>query len=103
MLYYAALSISLFINTYLGRLLPQIESAALFLHVLGFLAIVITLLYLGDHQPASFVFTTFLNEGGWSSTGLAALIGSVSITNAFCGLDGVDHIGEFSNLVQMNA
>lgn len=85
LLYYAALTLALFVNTYLGRLLPQIESLILVFHILGFFGILIPLVYLGPHQPAHEVFTTFLNLGEWPTTGLSFFVGLVTCAGAFTG------------------
>lgn len=93
LLFYAVVAGGLFINTYLGRLLPQIESLVLFFHILGFFGILIPLVYLSPHQSAKEVFTTFYNGGGWSSNGLSFFVGLVTAMDAFPGLDAADHIG----------
>ena len=85
LLFYAVLAFSLFVNTYLGRRLPQIESMMLFFHILGFIAILISLVYLGSHQPANEVFTTFLNGGDWNTTTLAFFVGLVTAMVPFTG------------------
>ena len=85
LLFYAVLAFSLFVNTYLGRYLPQIESMVLFFHILGFIGILISLVYLGPRQPAHEVFTTFLNEGDWNTTTLAFFVGLITATNSFPG------------------
>lgn len=69
--FYAVLTLALFVNTYLGRLLPHIESMMLLFHVLGFFAILIPQVYLSQHQSAKFVFTDFLNLGDWSNKPLS--------------------------------
>ena len=93
LLFYAVIAFSLFINTYLGRLLPQIESMMLFFHILGFFGVLIPLVYLAPHQSAKEVFTTFYNGGDWSTTGLSFLVGLVTAMDSFPGLDAADHIG----------
>lgn len=94
LLFYAVVALSLFINTYLGRLLPQIESLMLFFHILGFFGILIPLVYLAPHRPAKEVFTTFYNGGDWSTSGLSFFIGLVTAMDAFPGVDAADHIGK---------
>ena len=93
LLFYAVVAFSLFINTYLGRLLPQIESLMLFFHILGFFGILIPLVYLAPHQSAKEVFGTFYNGGDWSTSGLSFFVGLVTAMDAFPGLDAADHIG----------
>ena len=85
LLFYAALAIALFINTYLGRILPQIEITMFLFHILGFFGVLIPLVYLAPHQPASEVFTTFLNLGDWSTTTLAFFVGLISAMDSFPG------------------
>ncbi|CAD6589895.1 MAG: hypothetical protein ASARMPRED_004307 [Alectoria sarmentosa] len=94
LLFYAVLAFALFVNTYLGRLLPQFEPMMLLFHVMGFFGILITLVYLAPHQPAKEVFTTFLNLGGWSTTTLSFFVGLITAMNSFPGLDAADHIAE---------
>src|SRR5947207_848467 len=67
LLFYAIIAVSLFINTYLARVLPTIESTILVLHVLGFFAILITLVYLAPTKSAREVFANFEYSAGWSS------------------------------------
>jgi choline transport protein len=93
LLFYAVLGLALFINTYLGRILPQIESTMLFFHVLGFFSILMVIVYLAPHQSAEEVFTSFFNLGGWNSNSLAFLVGLITAMEAFPGLDAADHIG----------
>ncbi|KAL8766223.1 MAG: hypothetical protein Q9209_006937 [Squamulea sp. 1 TL-2023] len=72
LLFYAIISLSLVINTYLARLLPKIEAMVLIIHVVGFVCILIPLVYLAPHSSAEEVFTTFINGGGWSTKGADA-------------------------------
>lgn len=85
LLFYAILAFALLVNTYLGRLLPQIEPMMLFFHVMGFFGILITLIYLAPHQPAKEVFTTFLNLGGWDTTTLSFFVGLITAMSSFPG------------------
>lgn len=85
LLFYAIFALSLFINTYLARLLPQFETSVLLIHILGFFAILIPLVYLAPHGSASDVFLTFTNGGGWSTDGLSFLIGLSTSQFAFLG------------------
>lgn len=85
LLFYAVLAFALFVNTYLGRLLPQMEPMMLFLHVVAFFGILIILAYIAPHQSANEVFTTFLNLGDWSTTALSFFVGLITAMNSFPG------------------
>ena len=75
LLFYAVIAMSLFVNTILSRVLPQIESFMLVVYVLGFFGVLVPLLYFSPHRSAYEVFNTFENTGGWQSTGLAFFVG----------------------------
>ena len=49
LLSYTILAFSLFVNTYIGRFLPQIESTRLFFYILGLFGVLIPLVYLAPH------------------------------------------------------
>lgn len=95
LLFYALAGIAIFINTYLARMLPQIESCILVLHIIGFFALLIPLVYLAPHDSVQKVFTTTLNEGKWPTYGLAFCIGVPTTAFCFIGLDGAVHMGNF--------
>ncbi|MCJ1451253.1 hypothetical protein MMC28_001589 [Mycoblastus sanguinarius] len=94
LLFYAAIALSLFINTYLGRLLPSIEATVMIIHVFGFFVILIPLVYLGPRRSVSDVFDVFINSGGWSTQGLSFFVGSVQSMYAFLGVDAASHLAE---------
>ncbi|KAL9003986.1 MAG: hypothetical protein Q9188_003171 [Gyalolechia gomerana] len=62
-LFWAIAACAVFTNTVVSCALPKIESLILVLHVLGFFAIFIPLIYLSPHESASFVFSQFHNGG----------------------------------------
>lgn len=74
-----------FINTCLAKWLPKIEGMFLCVHILGFFAILIPLVYLGPHGSAKDVFATFINGGGWSSDGLSFFVGLIASVYTFTG------------------
>lgn len=86
MLFWAVLLVCVAMNTIFSRVLPTIEVIVLILHVLGFFAIIIPLLYLAPKDSASSVFTTFQNSGGWSSQTLSFFIGLNGAAVAFVGM-----------------
>lgn len=97
LLFYAIALFGVFINTYLGRLLPRIEAMMLILYILGFIGVLIPIVYLSPHTPAEKVFTTFQNLGGWDSMGLSFFVGWITSVSSFVGNDGADHIAEEIN------
>jgi choline transport protein len=89
LMFYAILALGMFLNGYLGRYLPRIETICLLFYILGFFGIIIPLTYLGKQRTASEVFGTFQNQGGWSSMGLSFFIGWVTSTASFLGMSTV--------------
>lgn len=85
LLYYAILFVALFVNTYLGRALPNVEVMILIIHVVGFFVILIPLAYLAPHGTSNSVFANFQNSGGWETTGLSFFIGLSTPMFAFIG------------------
>ena len=76
---------TIFLNTVAGKFLPNFEGFTLIIHILGFIAILLTLAIFGSHQPASEVFGTFLNTGGWQTQGLSFFIGIIGSAYTFTG------------------
>jgi choline transport protein len=85
LLYYAVLAFMVFINTFLARWLPKVEGVFLCVHVIGFFAVLIPLVYLGPHGSAKDVFTTFINGGDWSTDGLSFFVGIIASVYTFTG------------------
>ena len=85
-------------NTVIGGLLPKVEGAFLILHILGFFAILIPLLYYSPKGSASVLFSTYLNEGGWSSYGLSFMVGSIGAAFSFVGADAAVHVRSVQSL-----
>ncbi|KAL8868546.1 MAG: hypothetical protein Q9174_004919, partial [Haloplaca sp. 1 TL-2023] len=98
LLFWACVLIAVLVNTVLGKTLPMIETFMLVIHVLGFFAILIPLVYvcisslhlwlccqidLSEMQmapkkaSAHDVFTQFQNAGGYPSDGLSFLVGLI--------------------------
>ena len=85
LLLYAALAVAIFTTTVVGTILPKVESILLVVYVLGFFGVLVPLVYLGPHGNAKDVFSTFLNNGGWSSQGLSVMVGLSGNAFAFLG------------------
>ncbi|KAE8370714.1 putative amino acid permease [Aspergillus caelatus] len=91
---WACVLIALAVNAIGGKLLPRLENLVFVLHLVGFLAILITLTYMADHKSAKEVFTTWTNQGGWSSNGIVFFIGMQGSVFAFSGGDAAVHMAE---------
>jgi choline transport protein len=94
LLLYAVLVLATFINTYLASQLPNIESLVLLVHILGFFAILIPLVYLAPHGSPSDVFNTFRNDGNYSTQSLAFFVGLMTSIFALIGVDSAAHMAE---------
>ncbi len=83
LLCWAVLAVAVFINTVVSSLLPMIEGIILVLHVLGFFAVLIPLVYLAPHGSTASIFRTVLNEGGWPTQGLSFCVGFIGNVTTF--------------------
>ena len=82
------------INAMVSTVLAKIEALILILHMVGFIAILIPLVYLGPHSSPHEVFTVFVNAGGWPTQGLSFLVGLIGLVFSFIGTDGAIHMSE---------
>lgn len=89
---WACVLVALAVNVIGGKLLPRLENLVFVLHIVGFLTILITLTYMADHKSAKEVFTTWTNEGGWSSNGIVFFIGMQGSVFSFSGGDAAVHV-----------
>ncbi|KAK3699758.1 hypothetical protein LTR37_016267 [Vermiconidia calcicola] len=95
LLTWAVLTFSMVFNTFFASKLPLLEGIVLVLHVVGFFAILIPLWVLADMpKPASEVFFTFSDGGGWGNQGLSCLVGLLSPVFSFIGPDSATHMSE---------
>ena len=90
---WAILSLCLTINLIGGKLLPRIEVVVLVFHILGFFAIMITLVYMAEPNTAKEVFTTFQNGGGFPTQALSWFVGMTGNAFVLAGGDGLVHVG----------
>lgn len=74
MFFWAVIWVSVFINSVTSKALARFEGIILILHLAGFFAVIIPLVYLGPHGDGK-VFTTFLNEGNWRTKALSFFVG----------------------------
>ena len=99
---WASIVLALGVNLIGGKFLPRLENLVLILHLLGFLAILIPLTYMSDHKTAKEVFTTWTNEGGWSSNGIVFFLGMQGGVFAFAGGDAAVHVRSLLVLHNVN-
>lgn len=85
LIFYAVVLFSLFINTYLARILPEVEALVLLFHLMGYFAVMIPLVYLAPHGTAKSVFATFTTEGGWPNKGISFFVGTSTGMFSFIG------------------
>lgn len=92
LLFWVILLFAVFINTLVSSALPKFEGLILILHILGFFAILIPLVTLGPHGDAKEIFTTWVNNGGWSTQGISFMVGMMGNAFAFVGTDAAFHV-----------
>lgn len=102
LLFWAVVVFSVMINAVGGNVLPRFEGLILFIHILGFFAIIIPITAMADHNTGREVFTTFLNEGNWPTQGLSFFIGLVGCVFAFSGGDAAVHVRPTSSSLKMS-
>jgi choline transport protein len=90
----AVVLVSFVINTVIPGTLPKFEIFIICFHIAGFIAIVAVLWQFSPHNSVSFVFTSSLNEGGWSSQGLSYCVGFLGNVATFVGADASVHLAE---------
>lgn len=88
----AAISFSIIFNTALAVQLPMIEGVVLILHLAGFFAIILPLWVMAPRSTAHETLLVFQNNGGWSSTGLSAMIGLTTPLSVLIGYDCSVHM-----------
>ncbi|KAI1373486.1 amino acid/polyamine transporter I [Hypoxylon crocopeplum] len=91
---WAVIAVCIFVNTVVAGLLPVLEGVILLIHVLGFIAILITVVYLSPHGSAEDVFFRTLNEGNWPTQGLSYCVGFIGNVATFVGADAAIHMAE---------
>lgn len=94
LLVFAMVLLLYIINVFASDLWARVQNGLLILHVLAFLAVIITLWVMAPHQSAKAVFTDFSNFGGWSSTGLALMVGQITAIYSLLGSDATAHMAE---------
>ncbi|KAF2465154.1 putative GABA permease [Lindgomyces ingoldianus] len=94
LIFYAIIALAVFVTTYLGRIFPSLEAMVLVLHIVGFFAILIVLVYLAPKTPSDVVFHTVINGGGFKTNAESILVGAVILMYNFNGVDAATHMAE---------
>lgn len=80
------------INVWGARAMPMFQNVMLIIHVFAFISIIVVFWVLSPHNSSRTVFTEFTNDGGWSSMGLALMVGQISAIYACICKSQVAHI-----------
>jgi len=82
---WAYLGVQFVTNVWGIRLLPVVEMIGGVCHIVFFILILVVLVVLAPKSSADFVFTQFINEGGWESNGVSWCIGLLTVVYCFVG------------------
>lgn len=94
-----ALALACFFNTVLSRWLPSLGKILIFYQIAVILGIVVPMVVKSDHNTASDVFTHFVKNAGWTTNGMAFMIGLSSSNVALIGVDVPTHFGTSRNCI----
>jgi amino acid transporter len=95
LMYWAILIGAASICIFCSNILPLIEKMSFTLHVALFFVILIVMCVVSPTKnSATWVFTSFENNSGWSSDGTAWCIGMLSSCYVLIGYDGATHLSE---------
>ena len=93
LLFWAVMAFAVFINVLASTVLPKFEGLILVLHIVGYFAILLPLLILGEHQDPHQVFGLWLNLGNLPTQGTSFMVGLLGPVFMFLGADGAVHVG----------
>ncbi|KAH6867348.1 amino acid permease [Thelonectria olida] len=92
--YWAVLVCAGVINIWGMKVMPRLNLLSGIIHIVAFVAILITLGVMAPKNTSSFVFTEFVNSSGWKSDGISWLVGMQSAVYPFLGYDAACHLAE---------
>ncbi|HYM49591.1 MAG TPA: amino acid permease [Candidatus Limnocylindrales bacterium] len=102
--YVVVLAIHAILNTFGVRLVALLNDISVWWHLVGVVVIVGALLILpAHHQSVSYVFTTVVNNTGWSSTFYVLLLGLLLAQYTFTGYDASAHMTEETTNAALSA
>lgn len=94
LLFWAVMAFAVFINVLASTELPKFEGFILVLHIVGYSAILLPLLILGEHQDPHQVFGLWLNLGNLPTQGTSFMVGLLGPVFMFLDADGAVHMSE---------
>jgi amino acid transporter len=95
LLVFALMFVAIIFNTFLSKHLPKIENGILWVHILGFVIVLVCLTVLAPNKSSSSdVWAQFLNQGGYESKSLSFFVGLITPVFSFMGADGAVHMAE---------
>ncbi|PLB46264.1 amino acid transporter [Aspergillus steynii IBT 23096] len=97
LLLWAVVVVAMAVNMIPGKFFPRLETGIFFMHIAGFLAIVIALTSMADHKSAHEVFTDFRNGGNLPADGISFFVGMMGCVFGFAGGDAAVHMAEECN------
>ncbi|KAF2729568.1 GABA permease [Polyplosphaeria fusca] len=80
-------------NVFLANFLPLVETISLFLHIAGWIGVLVPLWVLSPRAENHEVWNSFV-DAGWGNTGVACLVGMITNVGAFVGGDAPVHMAE---------
>ena len=87
------LFIGVVFNTFLAKRLPMLEGIFVMLHIFG-IVIFIPMLIMGSRREGGSPLVDFYNPSGWSTNGLATIIGATAPISTLIGFDCSIHMGK---------
>jgi amino acid transporter len=104
LIFCAILLLHAVLNLFGVRVVSLLNSVSVWWHLAGVALIVGALAIVPDHHRSpSFVFTTFVNETGWSNHWYVAAIGLLLAQYTFSGYDASAHLSEETSRASVSA
>ncbi|MEU6537867.1 amino acid permease [Streptomyces sp. NPDC047000] len=104
LIFIAILLLHAVLNLFGVRLVSVLNSVSVWWHLAGVALIVGALAVWPDHhRSASFVFTKFVNDTGWSNSLYVTAIGLLLAQYTFCGYDASAHLSEETSNASVSA
>ncbi|KAM5371488.1 hypothetical protein ACJA88_009475 [Fusarium oxysporum] len=91
---WAVIIVTIAFNTWGTAFFPQLETASLIGHLLGFFAVMIPLWVLCDKNDAHDVFLQFTDQSGWDNMGFAYISSQIYVLWCCFGSDSIVHLSE---------